>query len=226
MSTKKPPRRAAPGAAEPPAYHHGTLRAALIEAAEALLRESGVEAFTLRECARRAGVSHAAPAHHFGDARGLLSACAAAGFDRLADDMQRRVERAGGDAVTRLRAVGQAYIDFALRNRALFQLMFRRDRLDPQHEELRRAGGRSGDALRRAIGDLTSERALPVDETGRRILLAWSIVHGYATLVIEDQCAELFGLDVAHPKVASRAGDELLRLVMTGLAEPARAAGL
>jgi AcrR family transcriptional regulator len=202
-------------------YHHGALHAALLEAAEAILREGGIEAFTLRECARRAGVSHAAPAHHFGDARGLLSACAAAGFERLADSMASYAARAGDDAVARLRAVGQAYVDFALRNRALFQLMFRRDRLDPQHEALTRAGKRTGDALRAAIADLMAARELPEAERGQRILLAWSTVHGYATLVLEDQCADLFGLDAQRFRASSRMGDELLRLLQTGLAEPA-----
>src|SRR5262245_53180879 len=122
------PSRRRAAAPEPPAYHHGDLRAALVAAAEAILREQGVEAFTLRECARRAGVSHAAPAHHFGDARGLLSACAAAGFERLADSIEKSVVRAGpgADAVARLRAGSLAYIEFALHHRALFQLMFRR----------------------------------------------------------------------------------------------------
>jgi AcrR family transcriptional regulator len=211
-------RRAAP---QPDRYHHGALHAALIDATEAILREGGIEAFTLREAARRAGVSHAAPAHHFGDARGLLSACAAAGFDRLADAMQRGVDRAGDDAVDRLRAVGQAYIDFALRNRALFQLMFRRDRLNPDDAELKRAGKRTGDALREVIGALMQAKNMPADERGRRILLAWSLVHGYATLVLEDQCIDPFGLDADHFKAASRMGEDLLRLVMTGLAEPA-----
>ena len=220
-----PSRRRSVPAAEPPAYHHGDLRAALIEAAEAMLREGGVETFTLRECARRAGVSHAAPAHHFGDARGLLSACAAAGFGRLADAIERSVARAGpgADAVARLRAGSLAYIEFGLRHRALFQLMFRRDRLDPQNEELQRAGKRTGDTLRTAIGDLMAERGLPDDERQRRILLAWSLMHGYTTLVVEDQCADMFGLDAAHVPAATRMGDELLRLAMSGLAEPARA---
>jgi AcrR family transcriptional regulator len=78
-------------------YHHGALREALVEAAEALIREQGLEAFTLRECARRAGVSHAAPAHHFGDARGLLTACAAAGMERLADTIDGYVSLAPAD---------------------------------------------------------------------------------------------------------------------------------
>src|SRR5262245_25989316 len=110
-----------PVSAAPPKYHHGDLRAALIVAATELLREHGLEAFTLRECARRAGVSHAAPAHHFGDARGLLTACAAAGFEHLADAMEHGAGSAGSDAQARLRAVGAGYIGFALENRALFQ---------------------------------------------------------------------------------------------------------
>jgi AcrR family transcriptional regulator len=202
-------------------YHHGALREALVQAAEALLREQGLEAFTLRECARRAGVSHAAPAHHFGDARGLLTACAAAGLNRLADGMDAHVARApAGDATAQLRAVGQAYIDFALANRALFQLMFRRDRLNPDDEALRAAGQRTGNALRDAIDALLAQRRLPAAERGRRILLAWSVVHGYTTLVIERQTSELFGLDPEHPDAASAMGAELLRLLMAGVAGP------
>jgi len=214
--------RARRAAAPADSYHHGALHAALIDATEAILRDGGIEAFSLREAARRAGVSHAAPAHHFGDARGLLSACAAAGFDRLADAIEKSVARAGTDAVDRLRAGSLAYIEFALRHRALFQLMFRRDRLDPQNAELQRAGKRTGDTLRSAIDDLTAARGLPAAERSRRILLAWSLMHGYATLVVEDQCADMFGLDVAHVAAATRMGDELLRLAMTGLAGPAR----
>jgi AcrR family transcriptional regulator len=203
-------------------YHHGTLHAALIDAATALLRENGLEAFRLRECARRAGVSHAAPAHHFGDARGLLSACAARGFERLADSMEQHVARAGAvDAVGRLRAVGQAYIEFALAERALFQLMFRRDRLDPDHVELRAAGLRTGNLLRDAIDAVLAERRLPAEERGERILLAWSVVHGFATLVIEDQTRELFGFGSTEgPQAAAAMGAALLKRVMTGLAAP------
>jgi len=224
MATTAAAKRRRSPRAEPDPYHHGALRAALLAAAEAILREGGIEAFTLRECARRAGVSHAAPAHHFGDARGLLSACAAAGFERLADTMLQYAVRAGSaDAVARLRAVGQAYIDFALRNRALFQLMFRRDRLDPQNDDLRRAGKRTGDVLRVAVGEMLQARGLPAEERGRRILLAWSLTHGFATLVLEEQCAGLYGLDVDHFRAASRMGDELLRLLESGLISPAAA---
>jgi AcrR family transcriptional regulator len=207
-------------AAPPPdSYHHGALRAALIGAAETLLQEGGVEAFSLRECARRAGVSHAAPAHHFGDARGLLSACAAAGFNRLADAMERDAAAAGHHPQARLRAIGGAYVDFALHHRALFQLMFRRDRLDPAHAGLQAAGRRTGDALRQVIDALMASQALPEADRGARILLAWSVVHGYATLVLEDQCADLFGLSAADPAAAAGMADELLQLLQTGVAQ-------
>lgn len=207
-------------------YHHGDLRQALIDAAESMLQQQGLEAFTLRECARRAGVSHAAPAHHFGDARGLLSACAASGLDRLADTIDGYLSLApAGDTTARLRAVGQAYIDFALANRALFQLMFRRDRLNPQDDALRASGKRVGDALRNAIDAVLAERKLPVAERGQRILLAWSLVHGYVTLVLEQQTGELFGLDADQGEVASAMGGELLRLLIDGLANPLRRAG-
>lgn len=204
-------------------YHHGALRQALIAAAKDLLREQGLEGFTLRACARRAGVSHAAPAHHFGDARGLLTACAADGFERLADAMAGRLAQTPRDAVARLQAIGRAYLDFALAERALFQLMFRRDRLDPGDPALRAAGRRTGDLLRAAVDELLAERRLSEAERGLRILLAWSAVHGYATLVLEGQTAGPFGLDTTQPAAAGAIGAALLRVLMAGLANEAPA---
>ncbi len=213
-----PSRRPHPAAAVPPPYHHGDLQPALLQAAEALLDEAGLEAFTLRACARRAGVSHAAPAHHFGDARGLLSALAASGFGRLADQMQVYVDAAPApDATAHMAAVGQAYIDFALAHRALFQLMFRRDRLDPAHPALCAAGLRTGNALRQAVDALMQQQRLPPASRPTRLLLAWSAVHGYATLVLEQQTAGLFGLDADRPEAARQAGAALLQALMAGL---------
>jgi AcrR family transcriptional regulator len=202
-------------------YHHGDLRRALIDGTIQLLREQGLEGFSLRAAARVAGVSHAAPAHHFGDARGLLTACAADGFERLAEAMQARVQHAGNDARARAQAVGAAYIDFALTHRALFQLMFRRDRLDPQDPVLQAAGRRTGDTLREVYAELIAERGLPPAELGERILLAWSFAHGYATLVLEEQTSGLYGLDATRGEAASVMGAKLLQLLMGGLADPA-----
>ena len=112
------------------AYHHGDLRAALLLAAEAELAERGVEAFSLRQVARRAGVSHAAPAHHFGDTRGLLTALAAEGFHRFLAAQAAREMRAAADPQAQLVAAGLGYIDFAMGRPALFRLLFGSDRLD------------------------------------------------------------------------------------------------
>jgi AcrR family transcriptional regulator len=209
-----------PDSPSPQPYHHGALREALLVAAEAILDEGGVEAFTLRECARRAGVSHAAPAHHFGDARGLLSACAAGGFARLAAQMTAYVDAAGTDPRARLQAVGRAYIDFALAHRALFQLMFRRDRLADTHPELEQTGPQAFDLLRQALADVMAVHGVPMAEMPHRSLFAWALVHGYATLVLEGQCAGHWGLGVETPGPASAMGAELLALAGPALVLP------
>lgn len=205
----------------PPAYHHGALREALLAATEALLLESGVDAFTLRACARRAGVSHAAPAHHFGDVRGLLTAFATVGLDRLADQMEAYLLAAPAQPMDRLVAVGQAYIDFALAHRAHFQLMFGSDRLDSGSAELARAGQRSSEPLRRALAEVMAAHRLPPDSLPGRMLLAWSAVHGYATLVLEGRCLDPFGLSVDQPKRARAAAHDMLVLLGPALASTA-----
>jgi AcrR family transcriptional regulator len=207
-------------------YHHGSLRDALLAAAHSLLLERGVEAFTLRECARRAGVSHAAPAHHFGDARGLLTAFATLGFERMADRMERYLQAAGPEPEDRLRAVGQAYIDFALAHRAHFQLMFASGRLDRDDAALQGASGRSFEALQQSLLAVMHARGLPLDTLPRRLLLAWSAVHGYASLLIEGQCLLPFGLTPTDPAQASTEAAGLLRLLEVSLAgSPATAPG-
>jgi AcrR family transcriptional regulator len=161
-------------------YHHGDLRAALLDAAAGILQEKGIEGFSLRECARRAGTSHAAPAHHFGDAQGLLSEFAASGFERMVAMMRGARTQAGPDAWEQLRATGRAYIDFALENRAAFQLMFRADRLDQGRPRLAQASAAAFDELRTALAALHGGRA-----PAPQLMLAWSAVHGFATLLLE-----------------------------------------
>ena len=98
--------RGSEGSGQAHPYHHGDLRNALVAAAEAELAEHGIEGFTLRGCAKRAGVSHAAPAHHFGDAAGLLTAVAAAGFERFLTFQRQRQEAASPDPSSQLVAAG------------------------------------------------------------------------------------------------------------------------
>jgi AcrR family transcriptional regulator len=109
-------------------YHHGDLRAALLQAAETELAERGVEAFSLRSVAKRAGVSHAAPAHHFKDVNGLLTALAAEGFRQFRAMQAQREAQADMTPRAQMIAAGLGYVDFALARTALFRLMHASDR--------------------------------------------------------------------------------------------------
>src|SRR2546430_8577998 len=108
-------------------YHHGELREALVTAGRKLLEEKGLRGFTLRECARRASVSHAAPAHHFNSIDDLLAEIAARGYHELTAAMAAEARRAKPDPESRLVAQGVGYMAFAAANSTLFQLMFNRE---------------------------------------------------------------------------------------------------
>src|SRR5262249_22221762 len=110
-------------------YHHGSLREAMLRAAECILERDGIGGLTLRAAAREAGVSHAAPKNHFGDVMGLLSDLAAVGFARFQATMEANV-RTSDSARARLEAIGRGYITFAQTHPDLFLLMFRSERLD------------------------------------------------------------------------------------------------
>ena len=105
-------------------YHHGHLRDTLLDEAERVLRDDGTEALSLRELARRAGVSHAAPRRHFADRQALLEALAEAGFARMAGEVRTAVDEASGDYRARLRAAADAFVRFAASDAALMELMF------------------------------------------------------------------------------------------------------
>jgi AcrR family transcriptional regulator len=105
------------------AYHHGTLRAALLEQAERMLAARGASELSLRELAREVGVSHAAPRRHFADRQALLDALAEQGFADLQATLAAARD-AGDDFETRLAAIARAYVGFATRHAALLDLMF------------------------------------------------------------------------------------------------------
>ena len=115
-------------------YHHGDLRAALITAADEIITEKGIEGFSLRAAAQKAGVSPAAPAHHFGSARGLLTEVAILAYDRAG----RYIKSAGHskDAVRDVRAVMLAFVKFAVENPGHFRLMFRTELVDRSDSRL------------------------------------------------------------------------------------------
>jgi AcrR family transcriptional regulator len=165
-------------------YHHGDLREALLAAAEEELDEKGVEGFTLRGCAKRAGVSHAAPAHHFKDADGLLTALAAVGFARFTAAMTARRSAAPADPRERLIALGLGYIDFATSEPALFRLMFASGRPDFDDPDLQQIAMNSLRQLIHGVGAIRGS-ADPGDKAAMLdVAAAWSMVHGIADLAL------------------------------------------
>lgn len=182
----KAARRTKPKVKATGSYHHGELKRALLDAAATVLADYGVEGFTLRECARRAGVSHGAPAHHFGDVRGLLSAFTAQSFEQLEALTHEYQRKAPSDGFSQLLASGTAYVDFALTERARFQLMFRSDRLNSADEHLRRAGQAVFGILQKDMARTSAEADAEGVMLPEKTALAWSIVHGFATLMLEN----------------------------------------
>ena len=176
-----------PAGSKPSAYHHGDLRRALLAAAEMVLAERGVEGFTLRECARRAGVSHAAPAHHFGDVTGLLTALAALGFETLTAAM--REARAGiEDPTERLRAIGRGYVAFARDYPERFRLTFDWHRLNHKDPVLRAAGGAAFGELETAIRLVAGFADEPLEgDLLADLVHTWSLVHGFSHLLLSGQ---------------------------------------
>jgi AcrR family transcriptional regulator len=193
------------------AYHHGDLRQKLLEVTEAILLEKGVDGFTLREAARRAGVSPAAPAHHFEDARGLLTAVALLGFQEFGAALARADAAAGPDPVRRLHEQGLAYVRFALEQPARFQLMFRHEKLDLANQELATVAKQSYEVLERAVRAATHTAPdVELSKNAYGYLLAnWSIVHGFAHLALANQFRD--------PHGAALASETLLPLMLQHL---------
>ncbi len=170
-------------------YHHGALREALLAAAEAVIAERGVDGFSLREAARRAGVSPAAPQHHFGDTRGLLTAVAAAGFAGLADALAAADLAAGPDREARTTAQGAAYVRFAFAEPARFDVMWRAARIDTRDSAYVAASTRAFRTLQGAVagaapGAADAPDRRPVDADPRAVA-CWSLVHGFARLALD-----------------------------------------
>jgi AcrR family transcriptional regulator len=180
-----------------PRYHHGDLRAALLAAAEAELAEKGFSGFTLRGTAKRAGVSHAAPAHHFRDASALLTALAARGFARLEAAMREAQAEAAAEPRAQVVAAGRGYFRFGMTNPALLQLMFGPDRLEQDDPALKACGGAAFALLVDNVSRYLGHPALDSDEGRRLISLAWSIVHGFTRLASTGQLHYLAPADAA-----------------------------
>ena len=176
-------------------YHHGDLRRALFDALGEAVLEVGPAAVSLRDLARRAGVSHAAPAHHFGDKAGVLTALAAEGYALLADALLETHDRTGD-----FLEVGVAYVQFAIKHRAHFEVMYRPDLYDSEDPGVRDARERASKALYAGAATVPGR---PADvDTRIAGVSAWSLVHGFASLWLHGSLPpELRDQD---PQVAAR----------------------
>src|SRR5260370_9284273 len=167
----------------PKPYHHGNLREALLEAAIRLIAEVGPTAFTLREVARRAGVSHNAPYRHFRDRDDLMAAVAAQGFRELTQAMMD----AGGqrtDALDRLKHAGLGYVSFALRRPEHFTVMFDAPLSKRKHPDSAEAAEQAFGTILGFFNGVQAAARLPSGELRQMALLAWTMVHGSAKLAI------------------------------------------
>ena len=178
------PRRAT--ADEDAPYHHGALRDALLQAAERVLERDGLGGLTLRAVAREAGVSHAAPTHHFGDLTGLVSELAAIGFRQFNAAMVAAGVAAGNSPIEKALARAKAYVAYAQAHPGMYGPMFRTERLDMSRPSLCEAARASFAGLAGAIGasrhEQIAEEALSLDQAAA-IARAWSLVHGFTMLL-------------------------------------------
>jgi AcrR family transcriptional regulator len=167
-------------------YHHGDLRQSLIDAAIALISEEGIGDLSLRQVARRAGVSHNAPYRHFEDKEALLATVAGQGFQSLRAAMESAQQVIPSDSSQRLEAIGIAYVNFALAHPAYYRLMFGDYRCNfSKYSALAEAAQQSFMVLVIAIreGQVAGifRSADPVDMAR----VAWSLVHGQSMLALD-----------------------------------------
>lgn len=179
-------------------YHHGDLRSALVAVAREILVESGLEKLSLRGVAKRAGVSQAAPYHHFKNRDELLEAVAAEGFAELRDSL---VTFARKDENDFMRGMGVGYVVFAVRNPALFRLMQGAHFADAGNAPVfQEAANRSFnvlvDGVREALPDADEEQIMI------KSAASWSIVHGLATLMLDGRLGRIFDHQIDEEEIA------------------------
>ena len=208
-AAERPATRQRRPAGETP-YHHGDLHDALLAAAERVLERDGLPGLTLRAVAREAGVSHAAPTHHFGDLTGLLSELAAIGFRRFNAAMVA-AGRTETHPLMKALARAKAYVAYAQAEPGMYSLMFRNERIDMTRPSLHEAATASFEGLASAVGAGRNEaltggalEALSLDQAAA-IARAWSLVHGFTTLLLDGRLK-----DILHRLPEGTGVDQLL----------------
>ena len=169
-------------------YHHGDLANALLLSARIVLNEKGIHGLSLRACAAHAGVSHAAPTHHFKSLRGLLTELAVIAYDEFTAALQGAFKEVMDESPrVRLQKVCQAYVDFSIKEPRLFELMFSSTPLDFENPRLQNSSGLAYQQLMGIVHPMFDEKEMDESKREQAEILVWSIVHGYASLLINER---------------------------------------
>jgi AcrR family transcriptional regulator len=195
------------------AYHHGDLRRALLDASIEIIEEKGDSRLTLRDVARRVGVSHAAPKHHFGDLRGLHCAIAEEGYRKLSAAMLRaRDSEPGASPLRAFKLLGIAYVDFAARNPGHFRAMFQAEVADRSDQpSLQKAAEAAYELLLDGIRTAQEAGEVRAHDTRELALGAWSMVHGLAALSVDRQLGNKGFSTTKAVELADELTDQLYR---------------
>lgn len=183
-------------------YHHGDLHKVLLETALKLIDKKGVSGFSLREVAREAGVSHGAPAHHFKDKCGLMTAIAADGFRGLANAVESAVISPSDQPIAALKEAGTAYVRFAADHPAHFEVMFRPELHQKDNAELMDAAMSALSMLRNAAENIQKKESVNLD-LDSLVLKAWSTAHGLAQLWLTGNLSPTFEKSVLDKALKS-----------------------
>ena len=175
------------------------LRQKVLQASLALIEEGGLDRLSMREVARKSGVSHQAPYYYFGDREAILAAIAGEGFSKLGRSFLRAVDQAGFNPAKALEAIGRAYVEFALRNPAYFQAMFRADAVPlDRYPDVRKLEDEAFGKLVEEIGKVFADQP-----SGVRLTISvacWAMVHGLATLILEGTLARTIEIPRARQR--------------------------
>lgn len=175
------------------------LRQEVLKASLALIEEGGLDRLSMREVARKAGVSHQAPYYYFGDREAILAAVAGEGFEKLGRALVRAAAKDDLEPVESVEAMGRAYVEFALRNPGYFQAMFRADAVPlDRYPDARK---REDEAFGKLVEGIDQTFANQPAEVRRAIGIAcWALVHGLATLILEGSLARKLRAPKAEQK--------------------------
>ncbi|MBT8461965.1 MAG: TetR/AcrR family transcriptional regulator [Gemmatimonadetes bacterium] len=178
------------------AYHHGDLRVALLDEAAAMIAEGGAASLTMRALGQRLGVSRTAPYRHFEDKTALLVAVAASGFKRLSDRLENIEAGAPRSSVERVRRMGEEYVRFALENPAHYRLMYGKEAMARENlPELRQAGNVLFEQLVTVFEAYQASGGIKRQDSRAQAYVAWSAVHGLASLLIDGQITAAVDVD-------------------------------